>query len=109
MPRKKQVDLKKLAEAINAETPTKEIMKKFDIKTTAQLKALYLDVLVDKGQVKPIMGKGGKAKDMQSKSIVVNKRGSLVITKEMVEEMGFQIEDAFTVRKTKAGVSLKKL
>ncbi|MEW6263747.1 MAG: hypothetical protein AB1641_11795 [Thermodesulfobacteriota bacterium] len=109
MPRKKTVNTEKLFKAIEQGTPAKEIMNKFQIKTSAQLKALYLDALVAQGQVKGIAGRtGGGPAAKKAKNIMVNKRGSLVITREMVEEFGFKTEDVFSIRKTKAGVSLKK-
>jgi bifunctional DNA-binding transcriptional regulator/antitoxin component of YhaV-PrlF toxin-antitoxin module len=40
--------------------------------------------------------------------ISINKRGSLIIPKELVEQFGFNIDDAFEVRKSAAGLSLKK-
>ena len=106
MPKKKTVNHDKLLKAIQAETPSKEIMDKFGISTSAQLKSLYLDALVAKGLAAGITGRVKEEK--AGKTIVVNKRGSLVISRELVEEMGFKIEDAFSVRKTKSGVSLKK-
>ncbi|MFH1139586.1 MAG: hypothetical protein V1816_26205 [Pseudomonadota bacterium] len=109
MPKKKRVNLEQLFEAIEKGTSSKEVMKKFEIKTSAQLKSLYLDALIFKGQAKSIIGRAGRGVAEESKSIVITKRGSLVIPKEMVEEFGFQVEDAFAVRKTKAGISLKKI
>lgn len=110
MPKKKMVDLDKLYDAIQAKMPSKEIMKKFGLKTSAQVKALYLDALIARGDAKPIQARGARRDDSkESKEIVVNKRGSLVVTRELVEEMGFKIEDGFSVRKTKVGVSLKKI
>ena len=111
MPRKKQVNNEKLIKAVESGLPSKTIMEKFDIKTSAQLKSLYLDALVASGQAKGIASRssrGGRTA-RKTKEILVNKRGSLVIPRETVEEMGFQIEDLFVVRKTKSGVSLKKI
>ncbi len=109
MPKKKIVDLDKLLKAIESEVPAKEIMSKFDIKTSGQLKALYLDALVARGQAAAIPGRSGKAADAAREDITVNKRGSLIVPKEVVTEMGFKVGDLFSVRRTKAGVSLKKL
>jgi AbrB family looped-hinge helix DNA binding protein len=39
----------------------------------------------------------------------VNKRGSLVIPKAVVEDLGLKEGAAFTVRPSKAGLSLKKM
>ena len=111
MPRKKVIDGEKLIQAVESKQPSKKIMEQFKINTSAQLKSLYLDALVAKGRVEGLVGKSGRGAGGadKSKEILVNKRGSLVITKEMIEEMGFKIDDAFTVRKTKSGVSIKKI
>ena len=86
-------------------------MKEFGIKTSAQLKAKYLDAMIEKGEIPAIVttrGPGKKA-ETKSKSILVNKRGSIIVPKELVEEMGFKVGNEFMVRKSKAGVSLKKM
>jgi hypothetical protein len=43
------------------------------------------------------------------KEAIVSKRGSVVISKGLISELGFAEGDKFAVRKTKAGISLKKL
>jgi len=43
------------------------------------------------------------------KEVFVNKRGSAIIAKALIGKMGFAEGDKFSVRKTKAGVSLKKI
>ena len=39
--------------------------------------------------------------------IAITKRGSLVLPKSLVENLGFRVDDAFIVRKTKSGIILK--
>jgi hypothetical protein len=39
----------------------------------------------------------------------VSKRGSVIINRILVAEMGFKEGDQFSVRKTKSGISLKQL
>ncbi|MBW2062905.1 MAG: hypothetical protein JRI95_15290 [Deltaproteobacteria bacterium] len=111
MPRKKTVNASALIKAVESGLPSREIMAKFGVKTSAQLKSLYLDALAEKGKVKGIISrsikKGRSAKKL--KEIKVNKRGSLVVPREMAEEMGCKIGETFSVRKTRAGVSLKKM
>ena len=111
MPKKKTVDPEKLVKAVESGTPAKEIMAKFGIKTSVQLKSLYLDALVAKGQAAGITGRSAKAAqdDKNKKEILVNKRGSLIVPRDMIDEMGFKMEDTFLVRKTKSGISLRKL
>ena len=109
MPRKRKLDGKKLLAAIQAGTNSKEIMDKFGIKTAAQLKVAYADALMQSGTVPEIVSSRGSGKpEKASREIQVGKRGSLIISKEMVDELGFAMGDGFTVRKTKSGINLKK-
>lgn len=109
MARKKIVDSVQLIKAVESGTVADEIMEKFDIKTRTQLKTLYLDALVAGGRAKVIVGRvlKGSAQAKRSKETRVNKRGSVVVPREMVEGMAFSIGDTFTIRKTKSGISLK--
>jgi hypothetical protein len=43
------------------------------------------------------------------KETFVGEGGSVAISKEIIDEMGFAVDDRFAVRKTKAGISLRKL
>ncbi len=109
MPKKKAVNSKKLIKMINDETPQPEIMKAFGFKTSTQLKTAYMNALVDEGAVAGIKSGRGKANPATSNEVAVGKRGSVIIPKNLVEELGFVENDRFLVRKTKAGISLKKL
>ena len=40
--------------------------------------------------------------------VTVGKRGSVIIPKEMAEGLGIAVGDKFSVRKTKAGIALKR-
>jgi hypothetical protein len=40
---------------------------------------------------------------------MVSKRGSNIIPKELIESLGVAGDEKFTVRKTKAGIELKKV
>lgn len=110
MARKKSVDFNKLIKAVESAIPAKEIMSMFNIKSRIQLKSLYADALVDKGKAAPITGRASRvgAAAKKSKGIVVNKRGSLVVPRSAIEEMGYAVGDAFALRRTKSGISLKK-
>lgn len=110
MPKKKTIDMEKLIKAVESGKNSKEIMAEFKIKTLPQLKSLYVDALMDRGQVATIKSSRGRkpSKQDNSKEIRVNNRGSLVVTKELIEEMGFAIGDSFSVTMTPAGVSLKR-
>jgi ABC-type Na+ transport system ATPase subunit NatA len=83
-------------------------MKKMGFKTSTQLKAAYMSALIAEGKVPAIMGGRGAGKAEKVKMVGVGKRGSIVISKDLVESLGIGAEDKFTVRKTKAGIALKK-
>ena len=110
MPKKTKVDTAELIAAVESGQPGKEIMAKFGLKTLAQLKSLYVDALSDRGMVPSITTskRSRSAESAKGPGLKVNKRGSLVVPREMIEEMGFDIGDTFSVRRTAAGVSLKK-
>jgi len=109
MPAKKKVNHKKLLEAVKSGKPQSEIMKEFKFATSAQFKTHYLDALMDSG-VAPAITTGRASKNTEpAKEAFVSKRGSVVISKILIEEMGFTEGDKFSVRKTKSGISLKKM
>ena len=109
MPKKKTIDKKKLVKMIKDETPQPEIMKAFGFKTSTQLKNAYMNALIEEGAVPPIQSGRKTDKPAAQKEIRVGKTGSLIIPKGLVSEMGFTQNDTFSVRKTKAGISLKKI
>jgi hypothetical protein len=108
MPKKKALNAAKLLKMIDDEVPQAEIMKKLRFKTSTQLKTAYMSALIAEGKVPGIKSGRGARKAIKVKTIGVGKRGSIVISKELVEGLGIGSKDKFTVRKTKAGVALKK-
>jgi AbrB family looped-hinge helix DNA binding protein len=108
MPRKKALDTVKLIKLIEDETPQAEIMKKMGFKTSTQLKIAYMSALIAEGKVPGIKSGRGAGKAKKVKTVGVGKRGSIVIAKDLVESLGLGAGDKFTVRKTKAGIALKK-
>jgi hypothetical protein len=107
MPKKKALDAAKLIEMVKAETSSAEIMKKMGFKTSTQLKAAYMSALIAEGKVPAIKGGRGAGKAAKVKTIGVGKRGSIVISKELVENLGIEADAKFTVRKSKSGLALK--
>ena len=77
-------------------------------KTSTQLKAAYISALIAEGKVPAIKGGRGAGKAEKAKAVGVGKRGSIIIAKELVESLGIGAGDKLVVRKTKAGVALKK-
>ena len=109
VPKKKAIDKKKLVKMIKDETPQPEIMSAFGFKTSTQLRNAYMNALIEEGAVAPIKSGRKSSKPAAKKEINVGKTGSLIIPKGIVSEMGFTQNDTFSVRKTKAGISLKKM
>ena len=107
MAKRKEIDAKALLKLIDDETPQKEIMEKFGFKNSGQLKVAYLNALVDSGKATGIKSSAA-AKPVET-TVAVNNRGSLTIPKSLVAHFELKAGDAFTVRKSKAGLSLKKI
>lgn len=108
MPKKKKVDAKSLIKAIDAGKTQAEIMSEFGYKSSAQVKTAYMNALVEAGKVTPISG-GRGPKAAKAKAIGVGKRGSIIIAKEMVDRLEIGADEKFTIRKTRAGIALKRV
>lgn len=109
MPKKKKVDSDKLVKMIKDGVAQPEIMNTFGFKTSTQLKVAYANALMASGEVAAIKTGRGKATAKEvSKDVAVGKRGSLIVPKALVADLGFQEGDGFLVRKTKAGISLSR-
>jgi hypothetical protein len=110
MPKKKKIDSKKLIKMVQDGKEQKQIMSKFGFKNSSQLKVAYANALMDAGKVPEIQSSRGAKKAVGVKrEVSVNKRGSLVIPKAIVEDLGLKQGAAFAVRPSKAGLSLKKM
>ncbi|MBW2139999.1 MAG: hypothetical protein JRG97_02870, partial [Deltaproteobacteria bacterium] len=108
MAKRLKINSKALIKAVESGLPKKEIMARFGIKNYGQIKPLYVDALIKEGKIKGIvMSRKSKNPGKDPKQIVVNKRGSLIIPREMIEEMGFEVGESFVAIKTEVGVSLK--
>jgi hypothetical protein len=109
MPKRKTVDAAKLIKLIEDETPQAEIMKKMGFKTSTQVKTAYMNALIAVGKAVAIKSGRGAGKAEKVKQVGVGKRGSIIIPAEKVAELGIGADVKFTVRKTKAGIALKKI
>lgn len=109
MPKKKAFDAKKLVKMVKDETHQQEIMKAFGFKTAAQVKAAHYRALVEIGEIPGLVGGRGGGKVQKAKPIRVGKKGSIIIPAEKVAELGIGKDEKFAVRKTKAGIALKKV
>ncbi len=109
MPKKKAIDAKGLIKMVEAGETSGEIMKKMGFKTSMQLKAAYMNALIAVGKAVAIKGGRGAGKAEKVKTVGVGKRGSIVISKDLVDVLGVEGDAKFTVRKTKAGIALKRV
>lgn len=108
MPKRKAVDSSKLIEMVKEGNTQSEIMKKMGFKTSSQLKTAYMNALIAEKKVPAIQGGRGAAKGAKEKEVRVGKRGSIVISKDLVEALGIGGKEKFTLRKTRAGIALKR-
>ena len=107
MPPKKMIDEAALLKMAQDGIHQKEIMTQLGIKTSTQLKIAYINALMNRGQV-PAIQMGQPRQAGQTKFIVkVNKRGSLVVPKPIVDQLGVKEGDAFDATKTKTGLALQ--
>ncbi len=109
MPRKIKVDYKKLLKMVNDGVPQKEIMAELGLKTSPQFKTAYLNALIETGQVTKPAGSRVKQAKPVSREVTVNSRGSLTIPKALVADLGIKVGEKFTIRKSRAGLSLKRI
>jgi AbrB family looped-hinge helix DNA binding protein len=109
MPKKKQFDNAKLIKMIEEGIPSPEIRKKLNIKTANQLKVAYAIAMMESGKVPKIIDGRKSTASSDSNVVTVGKRGSVIIPKDMAVSLGIAVGDKFLVRKSKAGIALKKL
>jgi len=109
MPKKKKVDAQSLIKMVVDRAPQKDIMEKFGYKTSNQLKVAYANALMEAGKVPEIQTGRSVPEAGVKREITVSKRGSLVIPKALIQELGLQQGDCFQVRSSKAGLSLRKV
>lgn len=110
MPKKLKVDGKKLLKMVKDGVPQNEIMSRLGFKTSTQLKTAITNAAMDEKILPRLVGgrRGGKEVAVK-KNVKVNSRGSLIIPKQIIDAYGLKVGDSFNVRKSKAGLSLKKV
>ncbi|MFZ7128607.1 MAG: hypothetical protein ACOWWM_20830 [Desulfobacterales bacterium] len=107
MARKKKVNGKELIKAIADGMPQNEVMEKFGFKNSSQLKVAYTNALMMEGKIPELKKGTAKRAAAGPRTITVNKRGSLIVPKNMVEDFGLKEGATFQVKKTKSGITLK--
>lgn len=110
MAKKTEIDHKALIDMIKDGVELHEIKEKFGFKTKAQIDAAYANALMETGQVPKIEGIGKRKPKPVDMKATVNKRGSLIIPKKVIDSMkGVKVGNTFEVKKTTAGIQLKKI
>jgi len=109
MPKRMKVDYQELLKMIEQGVPQGEIMEKLGFKNSTQLKTAYANALMETGKAKKIVGGKLGRKEMLSREVEINTRGSLILPKKLTESLGLQLGDRFKVRKSKTGLSLKQV
>ena len=107
MPPKKKIDEATLLKLIQDGMPQKQIMDQLKIKTGTQLKVAYTDALMNSGQVPALQTDRPRRPRTRKNIISVNKQGSLVIPKAIVDQFDFKEGDVFDLFKTTSGLSLQ--
>jgi ABC-type proline/glycine betaine transport system ATPase subunit len=109
MPKKKAFDGSKLIKMVEDGAHQSDIKKKFGFRTSAQVTLAYAKAQMEAGKIPPIKGGRGSGKYAVGKEVRVGKRGSIIIPAEMVAELKVGGSDKFAVRKTRAGIALRKI
>ncbi|WP_035236478.1 hypothetical protein [Desulfobacter vibrioformis] len=105
---RKKIDLKKLLEAIKGGVEQAEIIKQFGLSSSTQLKALYAKALIEADEIPKIQGAGRTKKTKPvNMNVKINKRGSLIIKKEIINTTKYDVDQKFTVKETPSGFQLK--
>lgn len=108
MPPKKQIDEAALLKMVQDGVPQEEIRTRFGFRTSTQLKVAYTNALMNAGQVPSLArAREGRGERLGPGTVTVNKRGSLVLARALVERLGLKEGDAFTVEKVRGGLSFR--
>lgn len=105
MPRRRIIDPSKLIDAVEEGRVDREVMDQFGLESPhkkqekGQAKRRYTRRFITKKPPDP---------DEPDETISVNERGSLIIPKDMIGAFGFLTGDHFIIRKTKAGIHLRR-
>lgn len=78
--------------------------------TSTQRKTAIANAIIAEGLIPELVGgrAGRKAKEVGRK-VKVNSRGSLTIPKRLIGLAGLKVGDSFDARRSRAGLSLKKV
>ena len=107
MAKKKLVEHNSLLQAVEMGMTKDAIMEKFNIKSMPELKVAYYDALVALDKIEDVK-KGSKSKKVDNK-VSINSKGSLVIPKQLVDDLDLGEMDTFKVVKSESGLMLQPM
>ena len=105
MTKRRKVDASKVIEAVEKGHLSKDVMNSFGLETPSA-KSQRKDAEARKRRKEENQGDIVEL-GVTLTDIEINKRGSLVLPRSLVEKLGFRLGDCFIARKTKAGIILK--
>lgn len=107
MAKKKLVEHNALVQAIEMGRPQEAVMEAFGIKSAAALKTAYYNALVALGKVPGLNNSRTKKKKKIDTVVNINNRGSLVIPKQLVDQLALDPSARFSVEKNDSGLVLR--
>ncbi|MBU2547819.1 MAG: hypothetical protein KKB20_05370 [Proteobacteria bacterium] len=104
MPKRRKVDAQKLIEAVESGRLNKDVMDTYGVGSQPQqpVKSRYRR---KRGAGEAVVLETYPLLDVELK---VNKRGSLVLPRSVIDQLGYEEGDVLVARKTKVGISLRK-
>ncbi len=103
MARRRKIDATKVIEAVESGRLSQSVMDSYGLEKPTS----------PSGRRRGGAKRGGDSVTVGTSSVLadvtISKRGSLVLPKALVEELGFKFDDAFVARRTKVGIILKPL
>ncbi len=104
MKKRRLVDSSKLIEAVESGQLNRELISKFGLETALKSKPRTSKIEKERG----VSRRRGATASKIKNEIKINQRGNLIVPRETVEKLGFELGDIFLVRITRSGISLKK-
>jgi hypothetical protein len=105
MKKRRIVDSSKLIEAVESGKLDKKIIDKFGLKNVRTQKRGKAEARTRRRRTRREVDTAADALG----EIKINRRGSLVVPRPLVETLGLALGDVFRVRKTRAGIYLTRL
>jgi len=109
MSKRRIVDSAKLIDAVEEGRLDKEVITKFGLKTRRRIKGQSSRTKSAREKMKRSSGKRVETGAEVLGTIKVNEWGSVIVPKSMTEILGIAVGERFEIRRTKAGLFLKRI